>query len=379
MPRKDDTPVRTGFIQERLEKTEREEALRQSEQRYRALFEESRDAIVITERDGVIVDANIAASELFAYPRSDLIGQNIRQVYVNPSDRSRFQEEVEIEGFVRDFEVKYRTRDGREIDCLVTTTVRRASDGTVIGYQGITRDITDRKRMEKQLRDHHRELRSLAAQLAVSEDRERRRIAADLHDRIGQTLAVSQLKIEALRHAAEGDRDTLMADLHDLIDQMDNDVRSLTFDLSPPVLYELGLVPGLQWLSEQINGQHGLEVTVTTEGDCEVLDEDLRVSLFRCIRELLVNVARHADTSAASVLLQRDKTQLHVVVADEGIGFDNRNLSPAEDRSGFGLFSVQERMTHAGGSLEIESATGKGTRCALMIPSAAFAQENRQR
>ncbi len=296
---------------------------RLSGQQYRELFEESHDAILIIARDGVILDANHAASELFAWPHADFIGMNVRRIYANAKDRERFQEQIEREGYVRDFEVVCVTRDARRLDCLITTVVRRAADGSVSGYQGIVRDVSERKQLERERREYHDQLRSLATELVVIEDRERRRIALNLHDRIGQILAVSQIKVEALRQAAgDSERQVLLNDLHGLLDRMNEDVRSLISDLSPPVLHDLGLVPGVQWLAGKLEEELGLRVRVESEGDCEVPDKDLRASLFRCIRELLLNVTRHAGTEAARVSLRREETELSVVVEDSGRGFD---------------------------------------------------------
>ena len=340
---------------------------RLSGRQYRELFEESHDAILITQRDGVILDANHAASELFAWPHADFIGMNVRRIYANAEDRARFQEQIEREGFVRDFEVVCVTRDGRRLDCLMTTVVRRAPDGSVSGYQGIVRDISERKQLERERREYHDQLRSLATELVVMEDRERRRIALDLHDRIGQILAVSQIKVEALRQAAGGERQVLLDDLHGLLDQMNDDVRSLISDLSPPVLHDLGLVPGLQSLAGRLEQELGLRVRIESEGDCEVPDRDLRASLYRCIRELLLNVTRHAGTDAAGVALLREGTELSVVVEDRGRGFDP-HPEGIRHRFGFGLFSIRECMTQAGGSFHIESTPGRGTRCRLTVP-----------
>ena len=222
---------------------------RLSGQQYRELFEESHDAMVVTERDGTILDANHAASELFAWPHAEFLGMNILSVYADPEDRARYQEEIERDGFVRDFEVVFVTRNSRRLDCLLTTVVRRAPDGSVIGYQGIVRDVTERKRMEKELREYHEQVRSMAAGIVAIEDRERRRLAVDLHDGVGQVLAASRMQVEALRQAGERERQALIDDLHGLFDRMRGELRTLVFDLNPPVLHDFGLVAGLQWLA----------------------------------------------------------------------------------------------------------------------------------
>ena len=338
-----------------------------AESLYRDLFEAVHDALLITERDGTIVAANAAAAALFGYDRAELTRLNVRRLYLNPDHRARFRQEIERAGFVRDFEVAFRARDGRRLDCLLTTAVRRAADGTVTGYQGIIFDVTERRRMEKRVRDYQDKLRSLTLELSINAERERARIANDLHDGVLQQVVAAQYKLKALQRSG-GREETLIADLRNLLDQVAHDLRTMTFDLSPPVLRKLGLVPGLEWLGEQMEDLHGLAVELGTEGDCAVPDPDMRSLAFRCIRELLINAARHAGTDRARVSLRREETHLQVEVEDEGEGFDSGQFDPAAAGSHFGLFSIRERLILVGGRFAIESAPGKGTRCLLAVP-----------
>lgn len=137
--------------QEIAERRRAEEALRDSEERYRTLFETSRDVIYITAREGEFIDVNQSGLDLFGYTRDEMIGMNAREIYVDPNDRFAFQREIEQKGAVTDYEVRFRTKDGTRMDCLLTSSVREAKDGTILGYQGIIRDITERKRLEAQL------------------------------------------------------------------------------------------------------------------------------------------------------------------------------------------------------------------------------------
>ncbi len=210
------------------------------------------------------------------------------------------------------------------------------------------------------------------------EDRERRRIAVDLHDRVGQTLAASQMKIGVLRQAEEEERQAMLDDLQGLLDRMDGELRTLIFELSPPVLHDFGLVAGLRWLAGKLEQEHGLRVRLESEGDCEVPEEGLRATLFRCLRELLLNVFRHAGTDAAVVSLRRDETQLSLAVADRGQGFEP-SPDGARQRLGFGLFSIGECLSQAGGTFDIESAPGQGTRCVLAVPSSALERKENSR
>jgi len=143
------------------ERKEAEEALRESEERYRSLFEDSRDAIYIRYKDGRFIDVNQAAIELFGYTKEDMLNLNAVELYVNPADMFKFQQEIEETGSVRDYEIKLRKKDGTEINTLNTSNVRRASDGSILGYQGILCDITERKKAEEALRESEERYRSL--------------------------------------------------------------------------------------------------------------------------------------------------------------------------------------------------------------------------
>jgi len=139
-----------------------EEVIRESEQKYRTLFNDSRDAIYITSREGEFLDVNPALLQLLGYTREEMIGKiNVRNIYVNPADRDRFQREIERKGSVRDYAVKFCKKNGTEMDCLLTSTVRRSTDGTVLGYQGIIRDVTARKRAERALQESEARYRAI--------------------------------------------------------------------------------------------------------------------------------------------------------------------------------------------------------------------------
>jgi signal transduction histidine kinase len=156
-----------------------------------------------------------------------------------------------------------------------------------------------------------------------------------------------------------------------LIEQAIGHTRSLTLQLSPPILYELGLEPAVEWLAEQVEAETGLKVTVEDDGQPKPADDQIRPLMFNAVRELLVNVVKHARASSARVSLGRDGDRLRVVVADDGVGCDSGRSQSAPSSSGFGLFNIRERFAHLGGRFELVSEAGKGCLVTLLAPLTA--------
>jgi signal transduction histidine kinase len=160
--------------------------------------------------------------------------------------------------------------------------------------------------------------------------------------------------------------------VRELVEEAMHEARALTFDLSPPILYELGLWPAIEWLCERMQQEHGLRLEMRGTAALPGVPEELGVLLFQSVRELLLNVARHAGTDRARVLLEADEEEVRITVADHGRGFESAEQSaPRRERGRFGLFSVQERLNHWGGRLELDSAPGEGTRATLVAPVCA--------
>lgn len=230
-------------------------------------------------------------------------------------------------------------------------------------------DIIERKWSEQRLLRYQEQLRSLATELARSEERERRRIAQALHDKIGQVLALIYIKIGALAEAHSSRSLARELDhVRSLVSECISETRSLTFDLSPPILYELGLEAALEWLAERIQQQYGVNVEMRCGGKELALDNEWRAILFAAIRELLVNVGKHAKARAARVTLRKSNGKIVVTVEDKGIGMDPIHRTGEKAAEGFGIFSIRERFRFMGGRVELASRRGKGTSVTLIAP-----------
>ena len=225
-------------------------------------------------------------------------------------------------------------------------------------------EVEQRKQYEQELLGLQQRLRELSSRLIQTEARERRRIATEIHDRIGQTLAVIKMQLGAVQ--AEFDLNDLrgkVESIRELVSQTIRDVRTLTFELSPPILYELGLRSALDWLAERVRKQSGLAVDVEVVGNDRVLDADSRVFLFRTCSELVVNVVKHADAKRARVNIHINDDLITVRVTDDGVGFDPTLLEIGFDPSerGFGLFSIREQLQYFGGNYSVDSKPNLGS------------------
>ncbi|MBW8001800.1 MAG: sensor histidine kinase [Planctomycetes bacterium] len=231
-------------------------------------------------------------------------------------------------------------------------------------------EIAERKRIEEKLINYQSELRSLASELSLAEERQRRRIATDLHDQISQLLALSMIKIQTLRESAD---DVDLKDFDEICEMLGRtiqDVRTLTFDLSSPTLYKFGLETAVEeLLDDQLREAHGIDCEFTDDKLPKPLDDDIRVLLYQSVRELLINIIKHAHAKKVVVNIQKIDKNMQITITDDGIGFDLSKVKPLTSRGGgFGLFNIKERLDYVGGDMEIDSKPGNGSRFILTTP-----------
>ncbi|MFQ5646458.1 MAG: GAF domain-containing sensor histidine kinase [bacterium] len=225
----------------------------------------------------------------------------------------------------------------------------------------------ERQHAEEKLFNYQKKLRSLASELLLSEERERREIAVGLHDQIGQNLALSRMKLGALQESAVScGLNKPFSEINQLLERVIQETRTLTFDLSPPILYELGLEPALEWLTEQTYEKHGITSRFEDDRQPKLLDDDVRILIFQAVRELLFNAVKYARANNIEVSTRKDASSIIVKVTDDGVGFETSNIITYMSKSrGFGLFSIKDRLDYLGGSLKIESKPGHGTEITL--------------
>ena len=233
------------------------------------------------------------------------------------------------------------------------------------------RDITERKNMEKKnIQNYKRKMENLSHKLTLAEEHERKRIATDLHAEIGQTLAFLKLKIGELKEKESSPKNKgALEELHNLVQNAITSTRSLMTQISPSILYELGFVPAVDWLAETILKENNIKYEFKDDGKEKPLTEDVRILLFQAVRELLVNIRKHAKAKKVKIAIKRNKGDIQIKIEDNGIGFNTSALdSYCEKDVGFGLLNIRSRIDVVGGSFEIESHKKRGTKITLKAP-----------
>ncbi len=337
----------------------------ESQEGYRQLYEAAPIGYLTLDADGVIVSANPCAAELLRLSRAKLMRRKLTGfIAVRDQDRwhfARIARAQEPRRHKLQLELELELGDGTTLEVQLLGTGRSDASGAI---DLALLDVTE-------LRKTERALRKAAAHASLAEQRERRSLAEDLHDDVGQLLSLASLKLRAFAHAKADEQPAQLQALTELIADARNRITTLSFQLSPPLLHDVGLLAATRWLAEDLLQRYGLTVTIV-ETEELALDELTRVKLFRAIRELLINVTKHAGVDRAKVRVWVKGGIVRAEVEDGGGGFD-----PDFSHPGFGLLALRERFAQLGGSVVIESRVAGGTRVVVSLPSQTRAGDPR--
>lgn len=230
-------------------------------------------------------------------------------------------------------------------------------------------EIEERERTEGRLRAAQNNLRAMASEIILADEKSRKQFATELHDSVIQTLGAAKMRTHMFQDLIPKKVVTQFAEVQELLSQAIKESRQIMAELSPPVLSELGFIPAMEWLTEQFSSQNGVEIKFKARNgqSTEPLVHEVQVLLFQATRELLMNIVKHSKAKMAMVLIVQKKDTIRVTVKDDGVGFHGK-VSFREDKGGFGLFSIRERLRYLGGQLIIESKPCRGTRATLVLP-----------
>ena len=356
-----------AIIHDITERKRAEQALQESEERYRELFENASDLIYIADLQGNIIDLNKAAERITGYCRAEALGMNLAHI-IAPDQMGRTAEmlghKLATSGQTTD-EVDIVAKDGRRV-ALETSTRLIVSDGRPVAVQGMARDITERRRSEKSLRE-------LSARLMHAQDQERRRIARELHDSTAQTLSALAVNLALLKqHADEpgGRASDLLAESEALVDEASREIRTVAQLLHPPQLEEAGLAAAVRGYSTSFAERSGVDLDLDVPLALTArLPQDVETAIFRILQEGLTNIHRHSGSPTAGVRLALEDSEVTLEVRDQGRGMPLEILDTSGSIAGLGVgvAGMRERVRQLGGRLEIASGSA-GTTVKAILP-----------
>lgn len=335
-----------------------EEALKKSEEMLRGLFESAPDTVVVIDQNGQIVSVNGQVKSMFDYNASDVIGKSIvtlipeatqlRELWSDQNSTSSTPSGIELDG---------RRKDGTVFPIDITLNPMKGATSVVIA---IVRDISRRRLAEEALRDYADRLQALSRRLMEVQELERRKIALELHDEIGQVLTGLKLTLEVSTRLPVEELGNSLNQARGLVNELMARVRNLSLDLRPAILDDFGLLPTLLWHFEHYTAQTQVKINFKHSGlEKRRFAPDVETSVYRLVQEALTNVARHANVREVTVRVWTKSEALSIEVEDEGRGFDLKSVAGRETS---GLAGMRERATLLGGQLRIESQVGRGTR-----------------
>ena len=395
----EDDRLRTiALLEQKTHALEAEAALRQSEERFQLLVESVQDcAIFMLDTEGRVTTWNAGAQRIKGYAASEIVGQHFRCFYPREDVDSRKPErDLETAAAAGRFEDEgWRIRrDGSRFWANVIISAMHDEAGHLCGFSKITRDFTERMQAhealrdsnqnlgaeiaeriiaERKLRNSERSLRNLSSQLLRAQDEERRRFGRELHDSVGQCLAVLKMGLDSLRSDAGPNRtesDRQLAECVALAEQAIREVRTISYLLHPPMLEELGLNTAIPWYLDGFAKRSGIRTSLDMPPDFARLPRDVELAIFRVLQESLTNVHRHSGSSTAHASLAIRDGVVSLEVHDDGKGIPPSILDMGPDslgKLGVGLRGMDERMRQLGGSLELIS-TGTGTTVRAAVP-----------
>lgn len=348
-------------------------ALRKSEETYRLLFELNLAGVFRRIYDPVtnsfiFMDCNDAYASILGYASKDEV-KNLTgpaEIFCSDKDLEVYFKQLLENGKVVNFRARLKRKDGSPVWTLMNVSSRNYEEGKIL-VEGTIMDISEQKAIEERLRSARKKLRAMATELVMADERSRRHFASDIHDSVVQTLGAAKLRSELLKEHVGKEGIPLLNELQQFITESIAEARLIMSELSPPVLNELGFLPAVEWLAEQVESKHGISIEFKKKDPLADVSHEIQVLLYQSIRELLMNVVKHAKARKAAITISNAASKVRVEVSDDGVGFKPMKLY-RDQQSGYGLFGIRERLKHFGGRMYIQSRPGKGARVVMFAP-----------
>ncbi|HUJ88797.1 MAG TPA: PAS domain S-box protein [Syntrophorhabdales bacterium] len=371
----DGIPWKLGIIRDISDRARAERALRESEERHRMLVETMNDGLGVQDENGVWTYVNNRFAEMLGYSRDEMIGRPLTD-FLNQTDLDTYRRQMvgRIRGETGFYEMSWLRKSGRAIFTLVSSRPIFDEQGQFKGSFAVLTEITERKRVEEALRESEEQLRHLSTQLLTAQETERKRISRELHDELGQALTVMKLHINFIEKNLSESQAGLRKECEkavEYIDQVIENVRRLSRDLSPIILEDFGLSAAIRWLVSNFAKRYTIKVALDMVDIDALIPRDSQTSVYRVIQEALTNIGKHSQAENVSLRVREDTGFVLFSIEDDGKGFDAiETVTRGPEEKGLGLATMRGRTQVLGGTLTIRAEEGKGTRISLSIPIA---------
>ncbi len=352
----------------------------QSEERFLQISEHASEFYWEVDSSGIFTYVSPVIERILDVKTNDILGQkNFVQLFrlrSNNGKTSVIETSFNENSAFKDLEIGMNKNNDHEIWLSVSGFPVFDKHKKFFGFRGVCYDITKRKQTEialktsmKQIKSYQQKLKDLNTEIILVEERERRRIAENLHDSLGQTLSLAFIKLSSLTNENFAPNvDKVISETSGLLNKAISESRTLTYDLSPPILYELGLIPAFKWKLQEISDKQFIDTKLTGENLKIDIKKEFNIFLYRIVTELLNNAIKHAKADLIEMEIRKEKKFYYISVRDNGIGFQKPMKTKATMKGGFGLMSITERLDSIKGRLEITSKIGEGTEATVIIP-----------
>ncbi len=343
------------------------------------------DAVIATDTRGKIKFINPVAEQLTGWEQNSALGKELSSIFKlqNEFDRTEFNINLSQVNRIITKDAVFIDKKGSERFLQLTLSPISNGKSGVLGIVLIFQDITEQKRMDKEREDLFREvnnanerLKILSHRLIEVQESERRKLARELHDEVGQILTAVKINLQTAKKVSEKFAVPHMNESIELVDEVLNQVRNLSLDLRPSMLDDLGLVPTLRWYVDKQSGRSGIEASINTEVAGKRFSPEIEITCYRITQEALNNIIKHSGAGKLSIELWIEEKELHLRIADNGKGFNFYNaIRRSLNGESTGLLGMQERVELVGGKLRIDSVTGEGTNVHAVFPADYLKEE----
>ncbi|WP_298779718.1 PAS domain-containing protein [uncultured Polaribacter sp.] len=362
-----------GINQDLTEQKKIRSKIEKVEEMYRLITDNSNDLICLQEVDSTFKYISPSIKTILGYKQDDFIGKKVFNI-VHPDDISSFKDKMYAKEFdskkLKKYTLRVRHKNGSYV-WLEFLSSPVYKDNKINFYVTSSRDITQWKLAQKEIQEYQSSLQKMTTEMTLIEEKQKKEIASNIHDHLSQSLVISKMKINELKKKPELDtinKDLLFVEKH--ISEVLEKSRRITYELSPPVLYQLGIIDALNWLLEDVEATHKIKCRVNTNVSVIKLSDITSILVYRSIQELVKNILKYANATLIKLDITKNKLGVNIVLTDDGVGFNTTKLKnyKGHSGSGFGLFAVKERVRNIQGKFTIKSKINIGTSVNIFIP-----------